>query len=71
MAISKKMIDESKTWVLSTLEDYYKATPDELNEFAYKIDMEDKEDWTCGFDELLPTFLGIREYIIWKKKYTQ
>ena len=63
MAISKKMIDESKTWVLSTLENYYKATPDELFEFAYKIDMEDKENWTCGFDELLPTFLEISEDI--------
>ena len=63
MAISKKMIDESKTWVLSTLENHYKATPDELFEFAYQIDMEDKENWTCGFDELLPTFEAIREDI--------
>ena len=63
MAISEKMINESKTWVLSTLENYYKATPDELNEFAYQIDMEDKENWTCGFDELLPTFEVIREDI--------
>ena len=38
-------------------------TFNELFEFAYKIDMEDKENWTCGFDELLPTFEAIREDI--------
>ena len=59
MAISEKMINNSKDSVMKILTKYFDATPAEL--FQLDLELTDPEDWTCGFeDELLPLFLKLR-----------
>jgi len=61
MSISPILIEECRFHVLGILLKYFDATEEELNEFENKINSEDQENWTCGFeDELLPLFEEIR-----------
>ncbi len=61
MAISPILIKESKFYVQGILLNYFDATEEELNMFEKKINNENVENWTCGFeDELLPLFEEIR-----------
>ena len=62
MAISKKMIQESKINTIRMLEYYFDATKKEIKQFIKRIENEDPENWTCGFgDELVPDFEKMRE----------
>ena len=61
MAISKKMIIKSKNNVLKTLVKHFNATQEEISVFETLVENEDRENWTCGFeDELVPLFRQIR-----------
>ena len=62
MAISKKMISESKYNVIKSLEYHLNATGDEIHQFVKRIEDENLENWTCGFaDELVPDFEKMRQ----------
>ena len=66
MAISKTMIHESRTDVILALVEHFNATPQELATFVGEL--EDEENWTCGFeDELVPLFLEVRSSIVKKE----
>jgi|TARA_B100000085_G_scaffold179347_1_gene163570 hypothetical protein len=62
MAISKKMISESKYNVIKSLEYHLNATGNEIHQFIKRIEDENPENWTCGFaDELVPDFEKMRQ----------
>ena len=62
MAISKKMIQISKTNTIKLLKHYFGATNKEIKQYTKRIENEDPENWTCGFgDELVPDFEKMRE----------
>ena len=62
MAISKKMIQISKTGTIKLLEDHFGATKKEIKQYTKRIENEDPENWTCGFyDELVPFFEEMRK----------